>query len=150
MLSKGNVGTKVGEVLEAELADDRTHECAQGAPVGRLKCELGRHPGAPEQPVPDMSGVVLALSGMIPVTAYAGAPTRILVFALYYVAQVAWMLQTLTHVPAQMTKRVDVSQGDTPKYPAGRFQPVVPPQFVPKVKLTRQLHYLIVWCAGVH
>jgi hypothetical protein len=124
--------TQVGEVLEAELADDHTHECAQdhdkirdfalGAPAERLKLELDPHPGAPEQPVPDMSPVGFALSGMIPVTAYACA--AILVFALYYVARVAWMSQTLTHVAVQMGKRADVAQGDTLKHPAGRFQPV--------------------------
>ena len=116
--------TQVGEVLEAELADDKRRDFALGPPAGRLNLELGSHPGAPEQPVPDRSPVGFALSGMIPVTAYAGA--AILVFVLYYVAWVALMLQTLTRVPAQVAKRVDVAQGDTPKRPAGEFQPVVP------------------------
>jgi hypothetical protein len=52
------------------------------------------------------------------------------------------MLQTLTNVP--VAKKVDVAHGDTPRRPASRFQPVVPPQFVPIVKLTRQSHYLVV------
>jgi hypothetical protein len=64
-------------------------------------------------------------------------------------ARVALMLQTLTRVPAQVAKRVDVAHGDTPRPPAGRFQPVVPPQFVPIVKSTRMLYHLVVLCAGV-
>ena len=95
-----------------------------------------------------MSVVVFGLSG-IPIPAAAHADAAILGFALYYFARVALMLQTLTHVPAQMAKRVDVAHGDTSKRPAGRFQLVVPPQFVPIVKLTRQFHYLIVRCADV-
>jgi hypothetical protein len=108
--------------------------------------ELGPHfaYGAPEHPVTDPA-VVFPSSGIV--AAYAGA--AILVFALYYVARVALMVQTLTRVPAQMAKRVDVAQGGTPKRPAGRFQPIVSPQFVPKVKLIRQIYYLVVWCAGV-
>jgi len=153
------VETQGGEVLEeVELADDRAHQFSQDhdegrdpaldAPAGRRNSELGAHlaRGAPGHPVSDMSVAIFALSGIpILVTAHAGA--AILVFALYYVGQVALTLQTLTHL-AQMAKRVDVAHGDIPERPAGISQPVVPPQFVPTVKLTRLFHYLIVWCAG--
>jgi hypothetical protein len=152
------VETQLGRVLEVELADDHAHECAQDhdegrdfaldAPAEHRNSELGPHlaHGAPGYPVPDMSVANFALSGIPILVAQAGA--AILVSALYYVARVALMLQTLTHL-AQMVKRDDVAHGDIPERPAGTSQPVVPPQFVPRVKLSRLFHYLIVWCAGV-
>jgi hypothetical protein len=153
------VETQAGKVLGVELADDHADECAQDhderrdfaldAPAERRISELGAHlaHGAPGHPVPDISVAIFALSG-IPILVAAHAGAAILVFVLYYVARVALMLQTLTHL-AQMAKRVDVAHGDIPERPAGTPQPVGPPQFVPTVKLTRLFPYLIVWRAGV-
>lgn len=141
------VETQVGEVPEeAELADecaqdhDEGKNCALYAPAGRQNPEPGpllvRE--APEHPVPDISAEL----PRIPNPVAAHADPAILAFVLDHFARFALMLQMLMHAPAQMAKRVDV-HGDTPKRPAGRFQPVVSPQFVPIVKLTRQFYFPI-------
>jgi hypothetical protein len=154
----GKQGGEVLEEVELELADDRAHQFSQDhdegrdpaldVPGGRQNPKLGpllaRGSLWRSVPVPDMPAAVFDIP--IP-PAHIGV--AILVFVQCYFVRIALILQALTRGLAQMAKRVDVAHEDTPRRPAGRFRPVVPPPFVPIVKLAHQLHHLFVWCAEV-